>query len=286
MLLSQVGVTELSIEILGIITLITISCYFIIKIIALSKYSLKTRKTKIKDDVYKKRAELVAQITHDLKSPTTAQMNAVHLLLSENFGELTTEQKELLEMSELSCNYMKDLISIIIDTYKSDNGELQISKEEILISELMDTIKTETKLLLSSNNQKLKITNETGLKSFYADKLQIKRVLMNFLTNAILYGEKNSTIEIQILSDDKNLTVNVINNSKYIIEEDLNNIFDKYIAIQASKHNKTSTGLGLYLSKKIIEAHNGKIYAKALQDKKYLFGFSIPIKNKITHIIE
>lgn len=189
-------------------------------------------------------------------------------------------------MSELSCQYMKNLISTIIDTYKSDNGELQIEPEIINISELLDTVIKETQLLIIGNEQELQITNNTNIDSLLADKLQIKRVIMNFLSNAILYGEKNSTIELQLLSDNKTLTINVINKSKYIIEEDLNNIFDKYIAIQASKHNKTSTGLGLYLSKKIIEAHNGKIYAKALQDKKYLFGFSIPIKNKITQNIE
>lgn len=271
---------------LGTITLITITCYFAIRIIALGKCSLKKSNNTNNEDNYRKRAELVAQITHDLKSPTTAQINALHLLLSENFGELTLKQKELLEMSELSCQYMKDLISIIIDTYKSDNGELQIEPETIKISELLDSVIKETKLLLTGNEQKLEIKNKTSIDNFVADKLQIKRVIMNFLSNAILYGEKNSIIEIQLLSDNKDLTINIINKSKYIIEENLNNIFDKYIALQASKHNKTSTGLGLYLSKKIIEAHNGKIYAKALQDKKYLFGFTIPIKNKITQTIK
>ncbi len=189
-------------------------------------------------------------------------------------------------MSELSCQYMIDLISKIIDTYKSDNGELQIEPEIVKISKLLDSVINETKLLLIGNEQELKIVNDTNIDSLIADKLQIKRVIMNFLTNAILYGEKNSTIELQLLSDNKALTINIINKSKYLIEEDLNNIFDKYIALQASKHNKASTGLGLYLSKKIIDAHNGQIYAKALQNKKYLFGFSIPIKNKITQNIE
>ena len=274
---SQVGVNKLVTELLVIIALITIIFYFVIKIKALRNSSKNAKQMLHVQELADKQAAFVAQITHDLKTPTTAQINTLHLLLTGSLGKLSPEQKEILEVSELSCRYMKDLISTILDAYRSDDGQLLINQENINISQLISDIHKENSTLLTSKGQTLKVTNTLSDNIVYADKLHLKRVIMNFLTNAITYSYNNSVIELQISSDDKDVTVNVINKSKMPPTEDLNNVFEKYKTLKNSKYNKTSTGLGLYLSKQIIKAHNGEIYAKLQPDNKCMFGFKIPV---------
>ena len=90
------------------------------------------------------------------------------------------------------------------------------------------------------------------------DEFQIKRIIKNLLQNAITHGIKNSKILINTTINEKTLEINVMNEGTTISEEEINLIFNKYYSGQ-SKYRKLGTGLGLYLSKKIAEAHNGEL---------------------------
>ena len=96
------------------------------------------------------------------------------------------------------------------------------------------------------------------------------------MANAASYGFKNSDIEVFITDNEDRLKLEVRNKSKYINKEQMKEIFEKYKHKENSKSMKTSTGLGLYLSKQIIDAHNGKMYAQSDEDQKCIFGFEIP----------
>lgn len=102
-------------------------------------------------------------------------------------------------------------------------------------------------------------------------------MLVNLLSNAVTYGIKDKEIEISLKSDGKKMDINIINQSKFSPSETFDHIFEKFRTLENSKFNKFSTGLGLYLSKEIINLHNGKIYAEKLPDDKCKFGFTIPI---------
>ena len=175
---------------------------------------------------------------------------------------------------------MKELISTIIDSYRFDEGQLSIRPETIDILQLVSDIEKENTPLLADKGQTLKIINSLQSNMIDADKLQIKRVIMNFVPNAIVYSVNDSEIELQLKSNKQNLILNVINKSKVPPTENMDDVFDKYKTLTNSKYNKTSTGLGLYLSKQIIDAHNGQIYARVQSDKRCLFGFKIPITAK------
>ena len=99
---------------------------------------------------------------------------------------------------------------------------------------------------------------------------------MNLLGNAITYGFEKSDIIVNISQKENNIIFNVINKGYHISDAKLNEIFEKYKTNENAKFNKASTGLGLYLSKKIITAHRGKIYAQSTENNICTFGFCIP----------
>ena len=227
-------------------------------------------------EVEERKNTFIATLTHDLKTPTIAQIRALDLLLSETFGKIGDEQKEMLEQIKSSCKYMYDLIFTILDTYLYDNDLTKINPEKFDILDLINETTRGLSNLIAERGQKVVVSAELDSSNIYADKVQIKRVIINLLTNAVTHGFKNSDIEVFITDEDKNLKVEVRNKSEYINEEQMQEIFEKYKHVKNSKSIKTSTGLGLYLSKQIVDAHNGKIFAHSNAEKSCSFGFVIP----------
>lgn len=234
-------------------------------------------------DLEERKSNFIATLTHDLKTPTIAQIHALDLLLGGTFGKLNSEQEEMINQIKSSCNYMYDLIFTILDTYLYDNGLIKINPEKFdIISLIKETAKGFSNLL-NERGQSLVINSDLETNTVVADKVQIKRVLINLIGNAISHGFKNSQIEIFISDKSDSIKFEIKNKSEYINKEQMKDIFAKYKQVKHSKSIKTSTGLGLYLSKQIIDAHNGQVYASSDEQKNCSFGFTIPrtVKNLV-----
>lgn len=218
----------------------------------------------------------IATMTHDLKTPTLAQIRALDLLLNNTFGELNPNQQEIIAQIKNSCKYMSDLIFTILDTYMYENGRVKINKEEFNIKELIQETTKEISNLLIEKEQNIILKSNINAPIIYCDRFQIKRVIINLISNAINYGNRNTNIEINIDETENTIALNVKNKATYIPEEQLKHVFDKYKPNNIQKFKKTSSGLGLYLSKKIIDAHLGKVHAHSTEDGNCEFGFEIP----------
>lgn len=222
----------------------------------------------------------LATLVHDLKTPTNAQLNTLNLLKEGTFGKLNSEQKEMIDLTHESCKYMSNLIGTIMQTYNYDYGKIHLIKTEFNINDLILELCDSTKVLRLQKNQQLELDYD---KSFpiviYADKLQIKRVILNLISNAITYGYSDTVIKISFKKDKNNFEFCIKNMSKPISQNELKTIFDKYKKTEYAKFNKTSFGLGLYLSKRIIELHQGKILASCDEQGCCSFKFIIPAVN-------
>lgn len=216
-------------------------------------------------------------MTHDLKTPTIAQIKALDLLLNDNFGELSYEQKDIINEIKNSCNYMYNLIFTILDSYLFDDGRVNIDKTEFDVKELINSTINEISKLLEDKQQKIAISLDLSSYKIFGDNLQLKRVITNLISNAINYSYPQSTINISVTENDTEFIIDVKNKAKKIPDELLKHIYDKYkpTVLQKAKAGAGS-GLGLYLSKQIIDAHNGSLYAMSVEDGNCTFGFTIP----------
>lgn len=223
-----------------------------------------------------KKETFIATLVHDLKNPTFAQIKTLELILNGYYGKLTQPQEKILFQIKESCEYMKDLILTILNTYLYDNGQIQTNPEIMNFSELIIQTINENSLSLKEKEQKITFTKNTQSNEIFADKLQLKRVFINLITNAITYGKHNTEIKINVTESENSINFSIINISNYISEDEITHLFEKFTSSKHFQYKKTGTKLGLYLIKKIINSHNGKIYAKSSPSGICEFGFSIP----------
>lgn len=218
----------------------------------------------------------IATLTHDLKTPTYAQINTLNMLLNGAFGDLNNDQKEIIELAKRSCKYVSDLIATVLDTYRYENGKIQLNPEIFDITSLIGILSKSLECMTLERNQTIIFKDKEKICEICADRLQIKRVIFNLLSNAITYGHKNSTIEINVVPIENGIEFSVKNQSEQIPEKELANMFKRFKETKLSYFNKASTGLGLYLSKKIIDMHKGEIFAKSFPSGECIFGFKLP----------
>lgn len=227
----------------------------------------------------------VATLTHDLKTPTNAQLSSLNMLLNGFFGKLSDEQKQIISLTKESCQYMSDLIATILDTYNYESGQIGLNYEEFDIVALISELCANSNITSNSANQKIIFKKDCDKCVVNADKLQIKRVIVNLLSNAITYGYPEYPIYVVLENQNDSINLYVENKSKQIPESELKTIFDKFKKTKFSYFNKTGTGLGLYLAKYVIKMHKGEIYAKSFENGTCIFGFRIP-KSRICESVQ
>ena len=160
--------------------------------------------------------------------------------------------------------------------YKYENGDYTLNLESSDILELIEDVSQELESLLKEKNVKIRIKAPEQIEKIKFDSMQIKRVLVNLLGNAITYAYKDTDIEVSVLKENEVIKVQIGSHSPYINPSLLKNLFEKYVT-HAAKYNKIGVGLGLYLSKQIVNAHNGEIGAISFEENRNIFEFTIPL---------
>ncbi|MFH0702738.1 MAG: ATP-binding protein [bacterium] len=217
----------------------------------------------------------VATLTHDLRVPLLANVQTLEYLLKGSYGDLSEKQKFIAEQLISSNKDLLRMVNIILDSYKYEAGKQTLVKRKINLNKLIDECILEIESLAKEKKHEIIFMPEFEATEIIADRQELKRVIINLLSNAIIYTQEKGMIEICTKSKKDEIIVSIKDNGTGISESSIKNLFERY-----SKGTKTlrkiGTGLGLYLSKHIIEAHNGKIWVESTKDKGSIFYFSIP----------
>lgn len=201
--------------------------------------------------------DFVATLTHDLKVPIIAEANMLDFFLQEKFGTLSDKQKEALENMKSSNKELLELVQIVLETYRLKEDELELNLETVSVKKFLEEVKEEMSYIAQKTNNTIKVIAPDDF-DIKVDYLHFKRVLKNLVNNAISYGKSNTDIEIEAEQSENNIQITVKDYGKGISEEDIEKIFNRYYSA-SKKFRKIGTGLGLYLSKQIVEAHGGTL---------------------------
>ncbi len=237
--------------------------------------------TVIRDITFEKEIEglkedFIHSITHDLRSPMTAIRGFLEFLLDGSAGEINEQQKEFLEIIDNSSRKLLGMINDILDVAKLDSGTMPV---EIVAMDIFDTAKFVADSLMSQAKKdkiNLQVVKESELKELHADKNLIHRVLTNLVSNALKFTPENGEIKIVLLDTGDKIQITVSDTGRGMPEEYLDKIFDKFQQITGSEGRSKGTGLGLTITKQIVELHKGKIWVESELNRGSKFIFWIP----------
>ncbi len=222
--------------------------------------------------------DFIATLTHDLRTPVLASLNALDFALNGTLGELNKEQFELFSTMKKSSEDMLGLVNVLLEVYRYESNKIHLVKKEFDIRELIETSEKELKPLCDIENLTFE-NKEVENIIVKADRSEIKRVIVNILGNAIKHSFKDGKIVVRTETKDGFLSVFVQDFGEGINPSDIPQLFKKF-SKGTSKKRSPSTGLGLYLSRQIIEAHNGKIEASGEINKGATFVFRLPLEKE------
>ncbi len=217
-----------------------------------------------------------AMVIHDMKGPVQAELSALKLMLTVNNENLSDEQKEILEDVLNSTKYLQNLVSNILMKYKSDNGKIEIYKKLNSFKKLVTECCDEVKYFASEKNLHINVSYKSNVEDILFDYEEIKRVVNNLLTNGIKYSFKGREININIRDDGNNIIFSIENFGIGIDEKSKNDVFNKFTSY-CEKQKSVNVGLGLYISKQILEAHGGQISFDSVPNEKTTVTFTLPI---------
>lgn len=208
-----------------------------------------------------KKNDLIMYMAHDLKTPLTSIIGYLTLLTEEKYISKPLQEKYM-QIALDKAFRVEDLTNQFFEITKYNLHDMPISKQKINLSFLIDQLIEECYPMLQEKNLKC-IINKPDNVYFLGDGDKLARGFGNLIKNAINYSYENTDIEIEIIQDEKHIEVIFKNKGDKIPKYKLDKIFDKfYRADESRKSDKGGAGLGLAITKEIIELHGGNIYVK------------------------
>ncbi|TFG05523.1 MAG: PAS domain S-box protein, partial [Promethearchaeota archaeon] len=245
--------------------------------------------TKIKEierelrNLNKLKSELLTRMSHELKTPMMAIKGYVELLLLKNKEQLNKNAMFLIEEIKKGAIRLEELIEAILKTADLETGSMELNKSKNDLSSLIKRCVKELEAFTKLRNHHVsKLIQEDIYTNFDHD--QMHHVINNLLVNAIKYTPPNGNIEIRTETKQNEIIISIEDSGIGFTEDEINQVFKKFGKIERFGQGydvvTEGSGLGLYISKKIVELHGGKIWFKSEgRNKGTIFYFSLPLSN-------
>jgi len=221
------------------------------------------------------REDFIATLTHDLKTPLLGEQKTLHHLAEGTLGPVNPEQKEALEALERNTHRQIELVENLLSVYRHDNMGVELRMGLVDLDELSADILTEVQALANERHIKLEYICRRTPQKIQGEALQLKRVIANLIHNALNYTPSGGSIKVQVLEQSHQLLVEVSDTGPGLSEDDLDNVFSRFYRSEGSRHI-VGTGLGLYLSRQLVKAHRGRIWAENIKPRGCKFCFTLP----------
>jgi signal transduction histidine kinase len=222
------------------------------------------------------RRELVANVSHDLRTPLAAVQGYIEtiLLKSETLSE--DDRRNYMHTILSSTERLKKLVEELFELSKLEARETKPKPEAFSIAELAQDIKQKNQILADSKKIDLRLNFTYDMPLVYADIGMMEKVLQNLLDNAFKFTPPEGSVTIRLQNSDDRIVVFVKDSGSGIKKEELNYIFDRYHRA-TGKSSGEGLGLGLAIVKKILEVHNVNINVESIEGSGTTFSFEIPV---------
>src|SRR5215831_8012004 len=222
------------------------------------------------------KSEFLASMSHELRTPLNAIIGFSEVLLERMFGQLNERQDDYLRDIWSSGKHLLELLNDILDLSKIEAGQMVLNRSEFDVGESLEYCLSLVRERAIKQRVQLGLEVEPEVGLVNADRLRVRQVVLNLLSNAVKFTPDGGRVQVRAFVRDQDLVVTVADTGPGVAAEDRQRIFDSFQ--QGTRHNEQveGTGLGLTLSKQIVELHGGRIWIDSEPGNGSTFGFALP----------
>jgi signal transduction histidine kinase len=225
--------------------------------------------------------DFIAFAAHELRGPITVIRGYLDVLEDELGSVLAEDQHELFRRLTVSANRLSGYINNILNTSRYDRRHLKVHLSEDSLSAIYDTITDDMQLRASAQNRLLSVSFPPDLPTIAADRASISEVLGNLIDNAIKYSNEGGAINVTAAVRGGFVEVAVQDHGIGMPSSVVSNLFQKFYRSHRSRETVAGTGIGLYISKAIVESHGGSISVSSEEGKGSTFTVALPIYSTV-----
>jgi signal transduction histidine kinase len=255
---------------------------------------------RLNEELQKRAAELLeldrlktgflANMSHELRTPLNSILGFADVMLMELDGPLTPHMDNDLKLIQKNGKHLLHLINDVLDMAKIESGRMNLNLEKFRLHDLLEDVNSITSTLASERNLSLFIEPDSDQEvEIYADNTRLRQVMINLVNNAIKFTEKGKITIRAAKQDSTTVIITVKDTGIGIPSEKLEDVFQEFTQVDTSTTRKVGgTGLGLPISRRLIEMHGGRLWAEStgVPGEGSTFFVELPIEARITEVIE
>lgn len=224
----------------------------------------------------KQREDFIATLVHDLKTPLIGADRTLELIINGTLGEVDESQSEVLQMVRRSNQGLLRMVQNLIEVYRYDFSNPDLAFENVSLFDLSAECAKELMAVADQKRVTLEVNLAPGQGGVQVDTLAIRRVVLNLLDNALKFTSARGQVRVWGEETPNQVMVHVKDTGIGITESELPRVFERFWRSEKGKGQAVGTGLGLYLCKQIIDAHQGDIIVESVQGEGTTFTIVLP----------
>lgn len=227
------------------------------------------------------KSDVLALISHQLRTPVTAVKGFVSLVLQDKKGKLTPDETKMLQLAFEENEKLNLLITQILDVAHADSGKMTLEQLPTDLVELTQSVVKDHEAAFALRRQTIDFQAPPAQYMINADPAKLGFVIGNLLTNASKYSPEGSKVTVTMGRDEKKCWVTVTDSGLGISHADQRKLFQKFSRIENIKRETAEgMGLGLYMAKKIVDLHNGDLSVTSRENHGSSFTIELPLNNE------
>ncbi len=224
------------------------------------------------------KSHFISAASHELRTPLTSIKGFVETILQNEAGPINEQQREFLGHVKESTDRLHRLLNELLDISKIESGQVEMNRELTNLRELLSEEAALFRGMADKKNISLDLETDLHLKEIFCDQDKIREVIGNLLSNAVKYTPRGGHVKVLACNSDQGVVIDVEDTGIGIRQDDLIRVFEPFQHIQKDgAEDEESTGLGLTLVKRIVEAHGGEVYVKSESGKGSVFSVHLPV---------
>ena len=228
------------------------------------------------EEASRHKSELLANMSHELRTPLNAIIGFSQVLRERMFGELNAKQEEYVDDILSSGYHLLGLIDDVLDLSKVEAGQLEVHVAPFSLREALESGVVMVRERATENGVEVALQPLDGVDVVTGDERRVRQVIFNLLSNAVKFSPPGGVVDVRAAQVNGEVRVSVVDRGPGIADDEHERVFEEFHQTEAGLDQQEGTGLGLAVSKRLVELHGGRIWVESELGKGSTFVFTLP----------